>query len=128
MKQVMTFQQAALDPNRPSSIHPRQWMYAVQAQMAIQNELVDKTISRIASQTQNKKLKGQDCFQTIELGVDQLVSSIKIITRALNDSKVIDLKPEQRKIIDKVRDLVQTAISPYTVDIIQQLDKLQEEQ
>ena len=95
----MTFQQAALDPNRPLSMTPRQWMYAVQAQMAQENQLVDKTILRIASQDTTKPLKGIDCFQKIQLGVDQLVSSIKIINQSLNDAKVIDLKPQQRKII-----------------------------
>lgn len=126
MKQVMTFQQAALDPNRPLSITPRQWMYAVQAQMATQNELVDNTITRIASQ-KKQVITGDNCFQKIQLGLDQIVSGIKIMLQGLNDAKIVDLRPNQRAIANKVQDLVQTALSPYTVDIIEQLDKLQEE-
>lgn len=126
MKQVMTFQQAALDPNRPSSIHPREWMYAVQAQMAKEKQLVDNTVIRLAVQ-QNKDIKSIDGLEKIQIGVDQIVEGIKIVSQGLLDAEIANLNPQEREIVNKVKDLIETALSPYTVDIIEELDKLESE-
>ena len=126
MKQVMTFQQAALDPNRPLSITPREWMYAVQAQMAKEKQLVDNTVIRLAAQ-QNKDIKSIDGLEKIEMGIDQIVEGIKIVSQGLLDAQIANLNPKEREIVNKVKDLIETAVSPYTVDIIEQLDKLEDE-
>lgn len=122
----MTFQEAALDPNRPLSITPREWMYAVEAQMAKQKQLVDNTIIRLASE-QQKDIKSIDGLEKIQMGVDQIVEGIKIVSQGLMDSDIADLTPNERAIVNKVKDLIETALSPYTVDIIEELDKLENE-
>lgn len=128
MKQQMSFKQAVEDPNRPLSITPREWMYAVQAQLQEQNQLVDQTINRIASQQKKKKVQVQDGMEKIQIGIDQIVSGIKIVNQGLIDANIADLKPMQRKIVDKVKQLLETAIQPYMVDMIEQMDKLQNEE
>lgn len=124
----MSFKQAVEDPNRPLSITPREWMYAVQAQLQEQNQLVDQTINRIASQQKKKKVQVQDGMEKIQIGIDQIVSGIKIVNQGLIDANIADLKPMQRKIVDKVKQLLETAIQPYMVDMIEQMDKLQNEE
>lgn len=126
MKQVMTFQEAALDPNRPLSITPREWMYAVEAQMAKEKDLVDNTIVRLASE-QETDIKSIDGLEKIEMGVDQIVEGIKIVNQGILDSEIANLSPDERAIVNKVKDLIETALSPYTVDVIEELDKLESE-
>jgi hypothetical protein len=122
----MTFQEAANDINRPLSITPREWMYSVEASLAEEKQLVDKTIVRIASNDETKK-ENVDGLEKIEMGVDQIVTGIKIINNGLIDANYADLRPLEREIVNKVKDLIDTAIAPYMVDIIKELDKLETE-
>ena len=123
----MTFQEAAMDPNRPLSITPREWMYSVEASLAEDEQLTNGTAKRIVASEKGVSVVEDvnvDGLEKIDLGVDQIIQGIKILYRGIEAAKEANLRPLERKIVDKVKDLVDTAISPYMSDIIKELDGL----
>ena len=133
----MTFEEAIFDPQRPLSLTPREWMYSVEASLAEEEELTDKAAIRIAKQEEKPEpsdtgLEKVDMgidqlvqgVELITMGIDQLVQGVELITSGLQDSRMVDLDPKTRKVLEKIKDLVETAISPYLVDIIKESDSL----
>lgn len=119
----MTFEEAIFDPQRPLSLTPREWMYSVEASLAEEEELTDKTAIRIAKQ-EEKPEPSDTGLEKVDMGIDQLVQGVELITSGLQDSRMVDLDPKTRKVLEKIKDLVETAISPYLVDIIKESDSL----
>lgn len=119
----MTFEEAIFDPQRPLSLTPREWMYSVEASLAEEEELTDKAAMRIAKQ-EEKPEPSDTGLEKVDMGIDQLVQGVELITSGLQDSRMVDLDPKTRKVLEKIKDLVETAISPYLVDIIKESDSL----
>lgn len=119
----MTFEEAVFDPQRPLSLTPREWMYSVEASLAEEEELTDKAAMRIAKQ-EEKPEPSDTGLEKVDMGIDQLVQGVELITSGLQDSRMVDLDPKTRKVLEKIKDLVETAISPYLVDIIKESDSL----
>ena len=119
----MTFEEAVFDPQRPLSLTPREWMYSVEASLAEEEELTDKAAIRIAKQ-EEKPEPSDTGLEKVDMGIDQLVQGVELITSGLQDSRMVDLDPKTRKVLEKIKDLVETAISPYLVDIIKESDSL----
>ncbi len=128
----MTFEEAVQDKNRPLSIAPREWMTAVAASVAEEDELTEAVIERIAEESEENKsgvpIDISDPLVRLELGIDQIVQGIKVSYSALDSGRRADCKPDVRRVLNKVRDLFDNAISPYTIDIIDELQKLETEE
>ena len=121
----MTFEEAVMDPNRPLSLTPREWMYSVEASLAEENELVDKVASRIAKE--EDKPEPETGLEKIDMGIDQMVQGVRLVQSGIQDSRMVDLEPNTRKAIEKIKDLLETAIAPYLADIINYSDTMEEE-
>lgn len=121
----MTFEEAVMDPNRPLSLTPREWMYSVEATLAEENELVDKVASRIAKE--EDKPEPETGLEKIDMGIDQMVQGVRLVQSGIQDSRMVDLEPKTRKAIEKIKDLLETAIAPYLADIINYSDTMEEE-
>lgn len=121
----MTFEEAVMDPNRPLSLTPREWMYSVEASLAEENELVDKVASRIAKE--EDKPEPETGLEKIDMGIDQMVQGVRLMQSGIQDSRMVDLEPKTRKAIEKIKDLLETAIAPYLADIINYSDTMEEE-
>lgn len=124
---MMTFDEAIMDPNRPLSLTPREWMYSVDAALAEEEELTDKVALRIAKQ-EERPVPSDTGLEKIDMGIDQLVQGVELIMNGLQDARMVDLDPKSRKAIEKIKDLVETAISPYLADIIKASDSLELEE
>lgn len=129
----MTFEEAVMDKNRPLSITPREWMTAVEASIAEENELTEQSVNRIAKEKKTKTtsaakgVDSDDAMVRLELGIDQIVQGIKLVYSALEAAKKADYAPKVRKVANTVKDLFDGAISPYMVDVIDELQKLEED-
>lgn len=121
----MTFEEAVMDPNRPLSLTPREWMYSVEASLAEENELVDKVASRIAKE--EDKPEPETGLEKIDMGIDQMVQGVRLVQSGIQDSRMVDLEPKTRKAIENIKDLLETAIAPYLADIINYSDTMEEE-
>ena len=121
----MTFEEAVMDPNRPLSLTPREWMYSVEASLAEENELVDKVASRIAKE--EDKPEPETGLEKIDMGIDQMVQGVRLVQSGIQDSRMVDLEPKTRKAVEKIKDLLETAIAPYLADIINYSDTMEEE-
>lgn len=124
----MTFEEAAQDPRRPLSLTPREWMYSVEASLAEEEELVEKGAKRIASE-QNTSLPSRSGtgIEKIDLGIDQMVQAVQVIQSGLMESRMADLLPAERRAIETIRDIIETAIEPYLLDIIRASDSIEGE-
>lgn len=121
----MTFEEAVMDPNRPLSLTPREWMYSVEATLAEEDELVEKAALRIAKE--GEKSEPQTGLEKIDLGIDQMVQGVQLVQSGIQDSRMVDMEPKTRKAIEKIKDLLETAIAPYLADIINYSDAMEEE-
>lgn len=133
----MTFEEAAKDPRRPLSLSPLEWMYSVEAKLNEEEELTERAAKRIAAAKKENKDENKDDalpedsgtgVEKIDMGIDQLVSGCKIIDAGLREATFIDMEPKMRKHIDKIKELMETAIEPYLVDIIMESNKLDGEE
>lgn len=124
---MMTFDEAIFDPKRPLSLTPREWMYSVEAAVAEEEDLTEKAARRIASQ-EGLPEPSKGGLEKIDMGIDLLVQGTEIINSGLQDARMADLDPKSRKVTEKIKDLIETAIAPYLVDIINASDSLEKEE
>jgi len=120
----MTFEEAIMDPQRPLSLTPREWMCSVEAALAEEEELTDKAAIRIAKQ-EERPVPSDTGLEKVDMGIDQLVQGVELIMSGLQDARMTDLDPKTRRVMEKIKDLVETAISPYLVDMIKASDSLE---
>lgn len=120
----MTFEEAIMDPQRPLSLTPREWMCSVEASLAEEEELTDKAAIRIAKQ-EERPVPSDTGLEKVDMGIDQLVQGVELIMSGLQDARMTDLDPKTRRVMEKIKDLVETAISPYLVDMIKASDSLE---
>lgn len=122
-RQTMTFEEAIADPNRPLSLTPREWMYAVEADLAEEAANVEGTAKRLAAAKEPSAPAGTG-FEKIDLGIDQLVSGCQLVSAGILDSRMADLPPASRRAVEQIKDLLETAIAPYLADIIRLSDSV----
>ena len=123
---MMTFNEAVSDPRRPLSLTPREWMYAVEAELAQENDLVDKTVSRIATAQDTPPEDSGTGIEKIDMGIDMMVEAVKLMNSGILDANMADLDPKVRTAVEKIRDLLETAIEPYLMDIVKLSDSMDE--
>lgn len=130
----MTLNEAIQDPKRPLSINPMEWMLAVEADLAEEEELTKKVAERIA--TQNKKndnvVSQKDLsitgVETIDMGIDQIIQGIKLVYSGIENSDRADMKPKLRKTVNEIKDLMDTAVVPYMKDVAELSDSFEEDE
>ena len=127
----MTFEEAVRDPRRPLSLTPMEWMYSVEAKLNEEAELTEKTARRLMTAKKENQNEDEELpersgtgVESIDLGIDQLVSGCKLIDAGLKETEMVDMAPKVRKIVNEIKDIMETAIEPYLVDIIKLSDKL----
>lgn len=128
----MTLNDAIKDPERPLSINPMEWMLAVEANLAEEEELTKKVAKRISSKNDNEnKEEKKDLtivgIETIDMGIDQIIQGIKLVYSGLKESEKADMTPQMRKSVNIIKDLMDTAIVPYMKDIAEQSDSFEED-
>ena len=131
----MTLNDAIKDPERPLSINPMEWMLAVEANLAEEEELTKKVADRIAAKKRNfeeeEKSDKKDLtivgVETIDMGIDQIIQGIKLVYSGLSEAEKADMTPKMRKAVNTIKDLMDTAIVPYTKDIAKQSDLFEED-
>ena len=121
----MTFEEAVQDPRRPLSLTPREWMYSVEATLAEEDELVDKASRRIASEQGKIPTRSGTGLEKIDMGIDQMVQAVQMIQSGLQEARMANLPPGERKCIETIRDLLETAIEPYLLDMIKASDDME---
>ena len=121
---MMTFDEAVMDPNRPLSLTPREWMYSVEAKIAEEEELIENTAKRIAKE-QSQPEPTETGLEKIDMGIDQMIVGVQLIMSGIQDARMTDLDPKTRKVVEKIKDIMETAISPYLADIVVQSDSLE---
>lgn len=130
----MTLNEAIQDPKRPLSINPMEWMLAVEADLAEEEELTKKVAERIA--TKNKKdndtVPQKDLVitgvETIDMGIDQIIQGIKLVYSGIENSDRADMKPKLRKTVNEIKDLMDTAVVPYMKDVVELSDSFEEDE
>lgn len=130
----MTLNEAIQDPKRPLSINPMEWMLAVEADLAEEEELTKKVAERIA--TKNKKnndtVPQKDLvitgIETIDMGIDQIIQGIKLVYSGIENSDRADMKPKLRKAVNEIKDLMDTAVVPYMKDVVELSDSFEEDE
>lgn len=131
----MTLNEAIQDPKRPLSINPMEWMLAVEADLAEDEELTKKVTERLAAKkskksdddTEPKKDLVISGIETIDMGIDQIIQGIKLVYSGLDDTDKANMTPEMRKAVENIKDLMDTAIVPYMKDIVGLSDSFDED-
>lgn len=115
----MNINEAITDPQRPLSITPKEWMMSVEASLAEEKELTENVITRIAKEEKNEGKKDLmlSGVETMDMGIDQIVQGIKIVYEGLKKTDKANMNPNMRKSIEKIKDLMDTAVVPYIKDI-----------
>ena len=131
----MTLNEAIQDPKRPLSINPMEWMMAVEADLAEDEELTTKVAERIAAkkskksdEEEQKKDLAVTGIETIDMGIDQIIQGIKLVYSGLNDSDKANMTPKLRKAVNDIKDLMDTAIVPYMKDVAELSDSFEEDE
>ena len=60
----------------------------------------------------------------VETAVDNIIASIQVLDENLGEVKITS--SQEKEAIDKIRDLVDTAIAPYTGDVVKALEVFDE--
>ena len=64
-------------------------------------------------------------MEKIDLGIDQMVQAAQMMQSGLQEARMADLSPAERKCIETIRDLLETAIEPYLLDMIRASDDME---
>lgn len=131
----MTLNEAIQDPKRPLSINPMEWMMAVEANLAEEEELTQKVASRLAAKSKKSDESEESVkkdlaivgVETIDMGIDQIIQGIKLVYSGLTESEKADMTPKLRKSINEIKDLMDTAIVPYMKDIAKLSDTFEDD-
>lgn len=122
----MTLEEAIKDPKRPLSISPRDWALSVEAELAEEEELIDKSAKRIASEQKEIEFRPskESGWEKIDIGIDQIIQGCQILEKGIWEAGMKNLSPEYRGVLDSIKDTFQSAIVPYMADIIREADKI----
>ena len=122
----MTIEEAIKDPKRPLSISPRDWALSVDAELEEENELIEKSSERIASEQKEMSFSysKESGWEKIDIGIDQIIQGCQILEKGIWEANMKNLSPECRSILDTIKDIFQSAIVPYMADIVQESEKI----
>lgn len=122
----MTIEEAIKDPKRPLSISPRDWALSMDAELEEENELIDKSSERIASEQKETSFSHskESGWEKIDIGIDQIIQGCQILEKGIWEANMKNLSPECRSILDAIKDIFQSAIVPYMADIVQESEKI----
>lgn len=113
----MTLQQAIIDPNRPLSMTPQQWMQYTQAQEKQDEILLQNEVKRIIFNQNEEQIVPQP-DEKLDIGIQQMVLGCRIAMKSLQQLQRKNVSIDQRKIYIEIKDLINNAISPYLADIL----------
>ena len=119
---AMTFEEAVRDPNRPLSCSPTEWMYAVAAELAEEEDLASP------GGTEMPRLDGnsvKDWPVKLNLGIDLLYQGTMAMRSALVVAGRDDLAPDMRNCVNEIERMLSGAIEPYLADIMTLSDKME---
>lgn len=120
----LTIADAISDPDRPLSMAPEQWLSELKQRRGSFKEAVDSEPGKISDDMP----PDEKALVQIDMGIDSMIAGIKNLQEGLDALKKVDLDPKERAVADKIRDLLETAVAPYTADIVKELDSLEEEE
>ena len=122
----MTIEEAIKDPKRPLSISPRDWALSMDAELEEENELIEKSSERIASEQKDESFahSKESGWEKIDIGIDQIIQGCQILEKGIWEANMKNLSPECRSILDAIKDIFQSAIVPYMADIVQESEKI----
>lgn len=101
------------DPLRPLSISPEQWSMRRGSLKTDDNVIVAKA---------GGDMNG---LEQVDMGVDSIIKGVEQINAGLKMLTALDMTPAEKAVLAKVKDLVDTAIAPYTADMMEILDSLE---
>ena len=111
-----------MDPNRPLSMTPQEWMQYEEAKEQEEVEVVDQTARQLyAQEMEVPEERADDEFDAVaklEIGIEQMVLGCRIALRALNELGRQDASKEDRKAYDGMSEIVNFAIAPYLADMM----------
>lgn len=118
----MTLQEAMVDPNRPLSMTPREWMQYEEAKEQEEVENIDQTAKEIYAEEEGVSEEQVDSEfgseEKLEVGIEQMVLGCRIAIRALNELSRKDVSIRDRKAYDGISEIVNRAIAPYLADMM----------
>ena len=118
----MTLQEAMVDPNRPLSMTPREWMQYEEAKEQEEVEDIDQTAKGIYAEEEGIPEERADsevgAEEKLEVGMEQMVLGCRIAIRALNELSRKDVSIRDRKAYDGISEIVNRAIAPYLADMM----------
>jgi hypothetical protein len=118
----MTLQEAMVDPNRPLSMTPREWMQYEEAKEQEEVENIDQTAKEIYVEEEGVSEEQADSEfgseEKLEVGIEQMVLGCRIAIRALNELSRKDVSVRDRKAYDGISEIVNRAIAPYLADMM----------
>ena len=111
------------DPNRPLTIDPNTWLMQMKGRRGRLDQIVSEDIRVAQAEPKpesTKKIENvEDAAVLIDSGVDNIIAGMKSLEDGLN--ALDNLSAEEKKAVEKVQDLLDTAIAPYVSDIIEEL-------
>lgn len=115
----MDYEQAINDPERPLSISPNEWMQRRGSKNA-------RTLDELDIEIKTASIEGDTSgIEEIDMGIDSIVKGIEVIQNGLKKMSDVEMDASERQVLDKVADIVETALAPYTSDVIEEMDKLE---
>lgn len=118
----MTLQEAMVDPNRPLSMTPREWIQYEEAKEQEEVENIDQTAKEIYAEAEGVSEEQADSEfgseEKLEIGIEQMVLGCRIAIRALNELSRKDVSIRDRKAYDGISEIVNRAIAPYLADMM----------
>lgn len=119
----MTLQEAIMDKDRPLSMTPQQWMQYTQANEIEQEQLLQNQVKRIVAVQQNNNDDDLSQIQIqiqekLDIGIEQMVLGCRIAIKSLQQLQRKNVSPDQRKVYNQIKTLINNAIAPYLGDIL----------
>ena len=128
----MTLQEAIMDPSRPLSVPPQEWMQYEEAKDEEEKEIVDGEARKVVAEEQNLPPEDADAvevdsYEKLEIGVERMILGCRMAKRALQELVRKDATPKERAYYDRVDDIVRNALAPYLSDILHARKRLYRE-
>lgn len=114
----MNLQEAINDKNRPLNVSPKDWMQQVEQNLQMMEETV------VYPEKAEKTISENNAFETIDIGMDYVIQGIQTVIKGIQIAEKIDLNIQERKVIKLIDENTKGALLPYSLDIIEELNKL----
>ena len=120
----MNYEDAINDPARPLSVPPNEWMQ----RRGSKNTPIEsvKTSEEIVASVKTAKIEGESTgIEELDMGIDAIINGIEQMQAGFKKLDGVEMDESERAVINKAKDLIETAIAPYMADIVEELDKLE---